>query len=89
MPQDVNRASRPFFHLQSRSLHPWAAIGTQPGDCMVSMAKYQPALDAREIKRFLDARAKGITFYLTGALQATATVGRTSSSPPAQPRSEA
>ncbi len=33
---------------------------------MVSMARYQPALDAREIKHFLDARAKGITPRVTG-----------------------
>ena len=35
---------------------------------MASIAKYQPALDAREIKHFLDARAKGITAELRGAV---------------------
>ena len=57
----------PFLLLQSRGFHPWVAIGTQPEDGMASMAKYQPVLDAREIKHFLNARAKGITIKLCGA----------------------
>ncbi len=67
MPQDVNRASMPLFLPQIWNFHPWAAIGTQPRDGIASMAKYHPALDAREIKHFLDARAKGITIKLRGA----------------------
>ena len=62
----MNRASRPFFLLHSRGFHPWADIGTQPKDGVASMAKHQLALDARGIKRFFDARAKGITPQITG-----------------------
>ena len=66
MPQDVNRASRPFFLPQIWNFHPWAVIGTQPEDCIASMAKYQLVLDARGIKHFFDARAKGITPRISG-----------------------